>query len=154
MLCFTGRLSVLDSPTVGKRPKKRRTQDSKMITSESVESKDKGPGSGRKVGKLAQLMDMPLDVFFEARLASSHPEGSTDLFASLQITAHLEPLDILRLSRISKQFRATFASNKHSRHIWLAARRNILMPECPDDLTELQFASLMFEQNCQVRVPS
>lgn len=25
------------------------------------------------------------------------------------------------------------------------------MPECPPDLTELQFASLMFEQTCQVR---
>ncbi|KIM85612.1 hypothetical protein PILCRDRAFT_339430 [Piloderma croceum F 1598] len=102
-----------------------------MITSEAAVNKGKGTGSGRKFGKLAQLMNMPLDVFFE-------------------ITGHLEPLDILRLSRVSKQFRVTFAS-KHSRHIWLTARRNIHMPECPSDLTELQFASLMFEQYCQVR---
>lgn len=67
-----------------------------------------------------------------------------------QITEQLEPLDILQLSRVSKHFRSTFAS-KHSRHIWIAARRNISMPECPPDLTELQYTSLMFEQTCQVR---
>ena len=70
--------------------------------------------------------------------------------ASPQITEQLEPLDILQLSRVSQHFRSTFAS-KHSRHIWVAARRNISMPECPSDLTELQYASLMFEQTCQVR---
>jgi len=77
------------------------------------------------------------------------PETIEIYFMSTQIAAQLEPLDILRLSRISKQFRATFAS-KHSRHIWIAARRNISMPECPSDLTELQYISLMFEQSCQV----
>lgn len=37
-----------------------------MITSEPVVNKGKGTSSGRKIGKLAQLMNMPLDVFFEA----------------------------------------------------------------------------------------
>jgi len=94
-----------------------------------VKVKVKSAGNGRNLGKLAQLMSMPLDVFFE-------------------ITEQLEPFDILQLSRVSKRFRSTFAS-KHSRHIWVAARRNISMPECPSDLTELQYASLMFEQTCQ-----
>lgn len=71
------------------------------------------------------------------------------MIVSPQITEQLEPLDILQLSRVSKRFRSTFAS-RHSRHIWVAARRNISMPECPSDLTELQYASLMFEQTCQV----
>ena len=31
------------------------------------EVKAKGTGNGRNVGKLAQLMGMPLDVFFEVR---------------------------------------------------------------------------------------
>src|SRR5882762_4357344 len=70
--------------------------------------------------------------------------------ASPQITAQLEPLDILHLSRVSKHFRLTFAS-KHSRHIWVAARQNISMPECPSDLTEPQYAALIFEPTCQVR---
>jgi hypothetical protein len=63
----TGRLSALENPTVGKRPKKRRTQDSMVVPSKQFETKDKGQGGGRKIGKLAQLMDMPLDVFFEGR---------------------------------------------------------------------------------------
>lgn len=62
-----GRLSALENPTVGKRPRKRRTQDSVVVVNKQVETKDKGQGSGRKIGKLAQLMDMPLDVFFEGR---------------------------------------------------------------------------------------
>jgi hypothetical protein len=70
--------------------------------------------------------------------------------ALIQITAQLEPLDILHLSRISKHFRSTFGS-RHSRHIWITARQNMAIPDCPFDLTELQYASLMFEQTCQVR---
>lgn len=68
-----------------------------------------------------------------------------------QIAGRLEPLDILNLSRVAKSFRLTFASQR-SRHIWIAVRRNIApeMPECPHDLTEAQYASLMFENHCQV----
>ena len=88
-----------------------------------------------------------------------------------QITSQLDPLDILQLSRVSKHFRSTFAS-QGSRHIWVAARcflsahnrvydlcltravncrKNISgMPDCPQDLSEPQYASLMFEHNCQV----
>jgi hypothetical protein len=33
-----------------------------------AKTKTKGAGNGRNLGKLAQLIDMPLDVFFEARL--------------------------------------------------------------------------------------
>jgi hypothetical protein len=76
MVYLSGRLSGLEGPTVGKRPKKRRTQDFKMITSEPAVNKGKGAGSGRKFGKLAQLMNMPLDVFFEAGLFFASPEGS------------------------------------------------------------------------------
>lgn len=102
-----------------------------------------------------------------------------------QITSRLDPIDILQLSRVSKQFRSTFAS-RGSRHIWVAARcssdvqsrchsSDYLFQEkytrharlsarlayccCRDplerthmvskDLTEPQFASLMFEHNCQ-----
>lgn len=44
-----------------------------------------------------------------------------------------------------------FASPK-SRHIWVASRRNMnSMPDCPPDLSEPQYASLMFEHHCQVR---
>jgi hypothetical protein len=149
ILFFTGRLSRLDRPTVGKRPKKRRRQYVKTTASEPARVKAKGTLNKRNLGKLAQLVDMPLDVFFEAHLFWSRRYIPDADAALLQITAHLDPLDILHLSRISKHFRSTFGS-KNSRHIWIAARRNVAMPGCPLDLTEPQYASLMFEQTCQV----
>lgn len=39
-----------------------------MPASKLHAAKPKGTGSGRKLGKLAQLMNMPLDVFFEVHL--------------------------------------------------------------------------------------
>jgi hypothetical protein len=41
-----------------------------------VDNKGKGAVGGRKLGKLAQLMDMPLDIFFEVHTFLPHPEDS------------------------------------------------------------------------------
>ncbi|KAI0350232.1 hypothetical protein OH77DRAFT_1431233 [Trametes cingulata] len=86
---------------------------------------------GKDIGKLTEIMNVPMDVFFE-------------------ITSHLKPLDILHLSRTSKDLRNLLCS-RNSRHIWVAARRNIVppMPDCPDDVSEPQFARLVFERICQ-----
>jgi hypothetical protein len=120
-----GRISGFNKPKIGSKPSKR-----PRTSSSPKQVKGKGSRKGRNLGKLAQLVNMPLDVFFE-------------------ITSQLQPLDILQLSRVSKHFRSTFASRR-SRHVWVAARKNIPdMPDCPDDLTEPQYASLMFEHNCQ-----
>lgn len=68
---------------------------------------------------------------------------------SLQIAEYLQPLDILQLSRVSKYFRSIFTS-RTARYVWNVARRK--MPNMPDcsDMTEMQYASLMFERQCQV----
>ncbi|KIM71321.1 hypothetical protein PILCRDRAFT_830419 [Piloderma croceum F 1598] len=122
----SGRLSRLNRPTIAPAPKRRRFGG---LRRKPATAKAKGKGKGRNHGKLAQLMEMPLDVLFE-------------------ITSQLEPLDILQLSRVSKRFRTIFAS-KGSKHIWVAARKNLPgMPDCPHDLSEPQYASLMFEHNC------
>ncbi|KIM79363.1 hypothetical protein PILCRDRAFT_823618 [Piloderma croceum F 1598] len=121
----SSRLSGLNRPKIGSGSMRYKRQKTS-----GKSHKAKGTNKGRNFGKLAQLMSMPLDVFFE-------------------ITSRLEPLDILQLSRVSKHFRTTFASQS-SRHNWVAARRNISsMPDCPNDLSEPQYASLMFEHNCQ-----
>ncbi|KDQ57882.1 hypothetical protein JAAARDRAFT_78398 [Jaapia argillacea MUCL 33604] len=84
---------------------------------------------GRNVGKLANIMSIPMDVFFE-------------------ITSKLCPVDILQLGRASKRFRSTFMS-RSSKHVWVAARRNVPgLPDCPPDLDEPQYANLLFEHNC------
>lgn len=60
------------------------------------------------------------------------------------------PIDVLHLSMASKEFRSTFAS-QNSRHIWMAARKNIAnLPDCPTDLSEPQYAALVFGRHCQV----
>ena len=37
------------------------------------------------------------------------------------------------------------------RHVWLSALRNVDAPECPSELTEPQFANLLFGKVCDVR---
>jgi hypothetical protein len=43
--------------------------------------------------------------------------------------------------------------SRTSRTIWKNARSNVEgLPDCPGDLSEPQYASLLFEHVCQVRV--
>ncbi|KAG8957639.1 hypothetical protein FRC03_009930 [Tulasnella sp. 419] len=89
--------------------------------------------SKRKVqGRLADLMNMPIDIFEE-------------------ICSHLHPLDLLHLARASKSLRAVLMS-KTSRAVWKAARQNQEpdMPDRPDFLSEPQYAALIFTSVCQV----
>ncbi|CAL1712107.1 unnamed protein product [Somion occarium] len=135
-------------------PKRRRPVDSKTNTADQMEGKlvfkrpkpssnsrifmeshatpSKKPVRGaRNAGKLAQLKTMPLEVFYE-------------------ITSWLHPLDLLKLSRVSKHLREMFMS-KHSEALWVAARRNVSggLPDPPSTINEAQYAALLFEQNCQ-----
>jgi hypothetical protein len=39
----------------------------------------------------------------------------------------------------------------NNRHLWAAARKNMgNMPECPEDISEAQYAALVFENICSV----
>lgn len=69
----------------------------------------------------------------------------------LKIVSHLKPLDILQLARTSIAFRNMLMS-RTSRHIWIASRRNVVpkLPDCPADISEPMYASLVFERTCQV----
>ncbi|KAL4070439.1 hypothetical protein J3A83DRAFT_4243270 [Scleroderma citrinum] len=84
---------------------------------------------GPVVGRLAGLMELPMDILFE-------------------IFGHLNPLDVLRLARTTKQFRSMLM-HKSSRFIWIAARKNISdLPDCPPYMSEPQFANLVFDTHC------
>ncbi|KAF8186716.1 hypothetical protein BJ912DRAFT_852021 [Pholiota molesta] len=81
------------------------------------------------LGRLSGLLALPLDIFFE-------------------ITSHLHPLDLLRLSRASRHFARMFLRTDN-RHAWLAARRTVKgLPDCPSDLSEARYAHLLFESIC------
>ncbi|KAJ3770833.1 hypothetical protein FB446DRAFT_136038 [Lentinula raphanica] len=85
-----------------------------------------------KLGLLEKLAkDMPLDVI-------------------LEIFCYLEPRDLLRLARTTKDLRAILMS-KSSVNIWRTVLGNVEgLPPCPTDLNEPQFANLLFEPYCHV----
>ncbi|KIK59027.1 hypothetical protein GYMLUDRAFT_245475 [Collybiopsis luxurians FD-317 M1] len=85
-----------------------------------------------KRGLLERLAkDVPLDVI-------------------LEIFAYLDPGDLLRLARTSKDLRGILMS-KTSESIWRTARENVEgLPPCPPDLNEPQYAHLAFESYCHV----
>ncbi|THU83565.1 hypothetical protein K435DRAFT_585255, partial [Dendrothele bispora CBS 962.96] len=67
-----------------------------------------------------------------------------------QVFSYLEPLDILRLSRTSRNIRNLFTS-RSSEHIWRSVRHNIDgLPPLPPDLNEVQYAALVFDSHCAV----
>ncbi|THU85005.1 hypothetical protein K435DRAFT_623945, partial [Dendrothele bispora CBS 962.96] len=62
----------------------------------------------------------------------------------------LRPLDILRLSRTSRDLHDLLTS-RSSEHVWRNARLNVEgLPPLPTDLNEIQYAKLMFDTICQV----
>ncbi|KAI0781341.1 hypothetical protein BD413DRAFT_27747 [Trametes elegans] len=82
-------------------------------------------------GKFEAMKKIPLEIF-------------------LEIAFYLLPLDILFLSRVSKHLRATLLS-RTSRRIWIAARQNVfpLLPECPEFISEPEYAHVLFEWVCE-----
>jgi hypothetical protein len=101
-----------------------------------------------KPGKLAAIMNLPLDVLFEVRpfylsWSFRHPNV-------FQIFGHLNPLDLLRLARTTKQFRRVLM-HRSSISVWKTARDNVLnMPDCPVYWTEPYYANLAFDPHCHV----
>ncbi|KAJ3930585.1 MAG: hypothetical protein NXY57DRAFT_1085281 [Lentinula lateritia] len=85
-----------------------------------------------RLGLLERLAkDIPLDVI-------------------LEIFCYLEPRDLLRLARTSRDLRHILMS-RTSESIWRATRENVEgLPPCPDDLNEPQYAHIFFEPFCHV----
>lgn len=68
----------------------------------------------------------------------------------VQIFSHLRPLDILHLTRTTKEFRRVLMNKSHI-FIWKAARANVLnYPACFPDMNEAQMARLAFDPHCYV----
>ncbi|KAG8792335.1 hypothetical protein FRC12_006405 [Ceratobasidium sp. 428] len=92
-------------------------------------NKDVARAPKRGKPSLKRILDMPPEVFNE-------------------IAIHLMPTDLLSLARLNKFFRNIFMS-RSSRHIWQAAFLSLPgLPPCPSDLSEPQYASLLFSKTC------
>ena len=121
------------------RAKKRKSRENKV---NSQVKRFRG-----KHGLLKQLVEMPLDVLFEV-CAILHLLMMTSQF--LQIFGHLKPLDLLHLARTTKDLRAILMK-RSSISIWKRARSQLNgLPDCPDDLSEPQYAELLFGKACNV----
>ncbi|KAH9952089.1 hypothetical protein B0H21DRAFT_13030 [Amylocystis lapponica] len=83
--------------------------------------------SGRR--SLSKLPDMPLDILFE-------------------IFGHLNPIDVLHLARTTKALR-DILMRRSALSIWREARAHVDgLPDCPADLSEPQYANLLFDPHC------
>ncbi|KAF5386603.1 hypothetical protein D9615_001939 [Tricholomella constricta] len=103
--------------------KRQKTNAKSNITKEQKVRRVRGQG------KLQMIVDMPLDILYETFL-------------------YLCPLDILRLSRMSKAL-SHILMTRNVEFIWRQARLNLEgLPECPVDLNEYQYAKLMFDPTC------
>lgn len=102
------------------------------------------------VGKLSRIAKLPDDVLLEVSIFYRLSAKSyLPTVFELKIPKHLHPRDILNLARTSKYFRQLLMS-KRSRSVWRAARTTIGLPDCPCELSEPQYANLIFSTDCQV----
>lgn len=70
----------------------------------------------------------------------------------IQIFTFVEPADLIRLSRTNKQLR-TYLTTRSSSWIWRKSRVNAGdIPKIYPSITEIQFAYLLFEPLCSVRI--
>ncbi|KAJ3852826.1 hypothetical protein EV368DRAFT_82140 [Lentinula lateritia] len=120
-------LELVEREEKGRPPRKKSRKGTSKITQ---------PSGGMSVerfknarGKLERLAkDVPLDVIF----------------------CHLDPGDLLRLARTSKDLRGLLMS-KSSEAIWRVARANVEgLPPRPNDLNEPQYARLIYDAYCYV----
>ncbi|KAJ7823245.1 hypothetical protein B0H13DRAFT_2125610 [Mycena leptocephala] len=104
----------------------------KKRKSDSNDASTGGPAPKRprtaKKGRLAGLLSISLDIF-----------------------GNLHPLDLLRLSRVSKEFR-DLLMHRSSISVWRSSLNNVVpdLPSCPPNMNEPQWISLVFDATCQV----
>ncbi|CAA7260695.1 unnamed protein product [Cyclocybe aegerita] len=103
---------------------KRKAEETEVEV-QSKKKKVKGNGGNA----LMDIMEMPLDILFE-------------IFSRVNLA------DLLTLSRTSKVLRKTLM-NRSSVTVWARVRATMPgLPECPDDLSEPQYAELLTGNKC------
>jgi hypothetical protein len=102
----------------------------------------------KRKGKLAVLLNMPLDILFEVNNYRKPYDYHSHTIP--QIFGHLFPMDILNLARTTKEFRHVLM-HRSSRSIWKAACANVPgLPACPSDMSEPQWVHLVYVPCCNV----
>lgn len=103
-------------------------------------------------GSLSQLTDFPLDVLFEVNVVLFFV--SSTILRQVQIFGHLDPHDLLRLSRTTKELRKLLLQTSNA-FIWRNARATVDgLPDIPQDMSEPFFAHLCYDSVCHVNILS
>lgn len=104
----------------------------------------------RRKGKLSKLPDMPLDVLYEVN--SRQRRLSREILRHPEIFSRLHPEDLLKISWTTKAFRRVLTTTS-SKTVWMNSFASVDgLPACPDDMNEVEYASLLFNPFCQVWV--
>ena len=131
-----------------KRARKSREDEAGPSGTRTV-AQHKGKGR-RAVGMLSELMNMPLDVFFEVRPVHSAFITFSSRMSLSQVAAHLHPLDMLNLARTSKPLRSLVLATS-CRSAWIASFATLHgLPSCPANMSEPSYAALLFDRHCFV----
>lgn len=104
----------------------------------------------KRRGRLDLMPTMNLDILFHVRLKPTNflRKAHCEL---IQILSFLSPMDLLNLSRTSKDFR-NLLLQRSSASVWKTARLQVDdLPDCPQDMSEPQYANLAFYPHCHVR---
>ncbi|KAG1741054.1 hypothetical protein EDB19DRAFT_1908083 [Suillus lakei] len=103
----------------------------------------------KRRGRLDLMPTMNLDILFHVRLKPTKFLRRTHEL--IQILSFLLPMDLLNLSRTSKDFR-NLLLQRSSASAWKTARLQVDdLPDCPQDMSEPQYANLAFYPHCHVR---
>ncbi|KAJ3825576.1 hypothetical protein F5880DRAFT_1700706 [Lentinula raphanica] len=129
---------------VSKR-KRKRTKRAASTESSTLSPSDAQPPRNKKQRVPKQFRKVRGKFGLLERLAKDMP-----VEVILEVFCYLHPRDLLRLARTSKDLRSILMS-KSSANIWQLAGSNVEgLPPCPDDLSEPQYANLLFEPQCHV----
>ncbi|KAJ7269374.1 hypothetical protein B0H12DRAFT_1095502 [Mycena haematopus] len=124
--------AIRDEGHDGSEPSKKKVkqESSCRATAKDVDEVASKPCKYAKIkAKLSLLPSLPLDVLFE-------------------IFGHLLPLDILYLSRTTKDFRSILM-HRSAISIWKASLRQICgLPECPPDMSQPAWVNLVYSPHC------
>ncbi|SJL13372.1 uncharacterized protein ARMOST_16814 [Armillaria ostoyae] len=116
------------APSASKSRKKQRVGEPGSEPKAEIQVSRKRPR--RRKGFLEKVMESPLELVFE-------------------IFSYLYPIDLIRLSRTTKDLRALLLQ-RSSEFVWKNTRENVKgLPPLPSYMSEPYYANLVFDTHCQ-----
>ncbi|KAH9476540.1 hypothetical protein JR316_0010452 [Psilocybe cubensis] len=101
-------------------------------------------------GREPKKMRTPANELNETSVYSANSLGGLPVeILAFEICTDLEPKDLWHLSCTSIHFRHILKSSDVAPTLWKASRELIGMPDCPPDLTDIQYTNLAFGKKCQ-----